>query len=302
MKTSPWFLAIIALFLVNATSAQDSAEKTSATSSNQTNLKNSVPPLKVLLVAGGCCHDYAKQTKILKEGIEKRIKAHVTIVYNPDTSTRAKFKIYESDDWAKGYDVVIHDECSAAVTDGEYVKRILAAHKSGVPAVNLHCAMHSYRWGNFRKPVEAGADNAGWYEMIGVQSTGHGPKLPIKITYAESKNPIVAGLKPWTTANEELYNNVRVFPGAEVLASGAQTQKPRKSKTNQGGQPRIAKAVVAWTNQYGPKKTRIFSTSLGHFNETVADERYMELVVRGLLWTTGNLTKDGKATKNYLPF
>lgn len=252
--------------------------------------------LKVLLVAGGCCHDYASQTKILKEGIEKRIRAKVTVVYNPDTKTTATFKIYEKDDWAKGYDVVIHDECCANVTEGEYVKRILAAHRSGVPAVNLHCAMHSYRWGDFRKPVSQDANNAGWFEMLGVQSSGHGPKLPVDIKYAETENPIVKGLKDWKTVDEELYNNVRVFGSAEVLASGTQVQKPnaRQLKKNPNAKEKIANAVVVWTNLYGPKKTRIFSTSLGHFNETVADDRYMELVVRGLLWSTHNLTDDAK--------
>jgi len=34
-------------------------------------------PLKVLLVAGGCCHDYAAQTQILKKGIEARVPSHV---------------------------------------------------------------------------------------------------------------------------------------------------------------------------------------------------------------------------------
>ncbi|MCS5617726.1 MAG: hypothetical protein NZ658_06980, partial [Pirellulales bacterium] len=138
-------------------------------------------PLKVLLVAGGCCHDYATQTRLLKGGIEERIAATVTVAYNPDTSTKARFEIYEQDDWAKPYDVVIHDECSADVTEGSYVERILAAHRAGTPAVNIHCAMHSYRWGEFRKPVEPGADNAGWYEMIGLQSTGHGPQFPIAV-------------------------------------------------------------------------------------------------------------------------
>ena len=41
-------------------------------------------------------------------------------------------------------------------------------------------------------------------------------------------------------------------------------------------------------------RDRIFSTSLGHYNDTVADDRYMQLVVRGLLWATGNLSADGK--------
>ncbi|HQU42323.1 MAG TPA: hypothetical protein PK867_05900, partial [Pirellulales bacterium] len=96
-------------------------------------------PLKALLVAGGCCHDYAKQKDLLKQGLEARANVEVTIVYSPDTTTKARFDIYENPDWAKGYDVVIHDECTSAVTEMSYVQNILNAHRGGVPAVNLHC-------------------------------------------------------------------------------------------------------------------------------------------------------------------
>ncbi len=242
--------------------------------------------IKVLLVAGGCCHDYATQTKLLKAGIEERADAEVTVVFNPSKGTDARFEIYESDDWAKGYDVILHDECSASVTERPYVDRILAAHKSGVPAVNLHCAMHSYRWGDFRSPVEIGADNAGWYEMIGVQSTGHGPQSPIDVTYSDAENPITKGLANWKTVNEELYNNVRVFGNTTVLATGDQVQAPRKKdlKDNPDAKPTSANAVVVWTNLYGPNKTRIFSTTLGHNNETVGDDRYLDLITRGIQW------------------
>jgi hypothetical protein len=34
-------------------------------------------PLKVLLITGGCCHDYTKQKDILKAGIEKRANIEV---------------------------------------------------------------------------------------------------------------------------------------------------------------------------------------------------------------------------------
>ncbi len=281
-------LLLLSLALVfTSTAKQTSAQESTGNPS----------PLKVLLVAGGCCHDYATQTKLLKEGIEKRIKAEVTVVYNSSTTTETTFEIYESDDWAKGYDVVIHDECSANVIERPYVDRILAAHKSGVPAVNLHCAMHSYRWGDFRTAVEPGADNAAWYEMLGVQSTAHGPKTPIDVTYVDGEHPITIGLKDWTTIDEELYNNIRVFGQTTALTSGEQIQAPTKKdlQSDPQAQPRTANAVVAWTNEYGPNKTKIFCTTLGHNNDTVGDERYLELVVRGLLWTTGNLTKDGKA-------
>jgi type 1 glutamine amidotransferase len=252
-------------------------------------------PLEVLLVAGGCCHDYATQTRLLEAGIEERIRANVTVAYNPDTSTKARFDIYEQADWAEPFDVIIHDECSADVTDGPYVARILAAHRAGTPAVNIHCAMHSYRWGDFRKPVAAGADNAGWFEMIGVQSTGHGPQLPIAVAYQD--HPITKGLADWTTIDEELYNNVHVLPAATPLARGVQALPAPAGKS--GVAPGAAEAVVAWTNEYGPNKTRIFSTSLGHNNDTVGDDRYLDLVCRGLLWATGKLAADGTPAAGY---
>jgi len=257
-------------------------------------------PLKVLLVAGGCCHDYGMQTKLLKAGIEERLNAEVTIEFNPDTTTKAKFEIYESDDWAKAYDVVIHDECSADITDPTYVNRILNAHKSGTPAVNLHCAMHSYRWGQFKEPVKIGADNAGWYEMIGIQSTGHGPKTPIDIKFKSVKHPVTIGMEDWTTIDEALYNNLQIFEGTTALAVGHQVQPPKKKKgkpVDPNAKPKKAEAVVIWANEYGPDKTKILSTSLGHFNDTVSDPRYLELVTRGLLWVTDNIKEDGSAVE-----
>lgn len=249
-------------------------------------------PLQVLLVIGGCCHEYDIQKDLLKVGIESRIDAEVTVEYSPDKTTEAKFPIYEKDDWADGYDVVLHDECSANITDPKYVGRILKAHKDGVPAVNIHCAMHSYRWGEFREPVTIGGDNAGWYEMIGLQSTGHGPKTPIDITYTDKDHPITKTLEDWTTIDEELYNNIQIFDTAHPIASGNQMQMPRKKKgepADPNAKATEVEAIVAWTNEYGPNKTKIFSTSLGHQSETVADDRYLDLVTRGLLWATGRL-------------
>jgi type 1 glutamine amidotransferase len=251
----------------------------------------------VLLVAGGCCHDYTQQSKILKAGIEERLNAEVTVEFNPSKGTDTTFPIYESADWAKGYDVIVHDECSASVTDPAYVKRILDAHRSGTPAVNLHCAMHSYRWGNFKTPVKLGADNAGWYEMIGLQTTGHGAQLPIKVTYSEPAHPITKGFEDWTTINEELYNNVQIFEGTTALAKGTQQQPANKKQPD--AKPNETTTVVVWTNEYGPKKTPVFSTTLGHNNETVADDRYLDLVTRGLLWATGHLSDDGAAKPGY---
>jgi len=64
-------------------------------------------PLRVLVVAGGCCHDYANQKEILKKGIEARLNATVEVAYDATKSVKPVFEIYKNADWAKNYDVVV---------------------------------------------------------------------------------------------------------------------------------------------------------------------------------------------------
>ena len=239
-------------------------------------------PLRVLLITGGCCHEYAKQKDVLKQGLEARANVEVTQVHTNDSSTRARFPIYESADRAKGYDVVIHDECSSDVRDMPYVQNILAAHSGGVAAVNLHCAMHCYR---------TGTDD--WFKFVGIQSTGHGPQEPIAIEFVDQKHPTTRDLGDWTTIREELYNNVKLFPTARPLARGKQVVKQKD------GTKKTEDFVVVWANEYG--KARVFSTTLGHNTATVADDRYLDLVARGLLWSCGKLGDDGKPLPGYGP-
>jgi len=255
-------------------------------------------PLRVLVVAGGCCHDYATQKEVLKKGIEARVNAVVEVAYDPTKSTKPVFDIYKNADWAKNFDVVVHDECAASVDDRPYVANIVNAHKNGLPAVNLHCAMHSYRWGKFGEPVKAGADNASWFEMLGLQSTGHGPQQPIAIAFTDKESPIVKGLADWTTVNEELYNNVQILTG-KALASGTQKIPEKKDKKGNVTPAKEVTSVVVWTNEFGPNKTRIFSTTIGHNNATVEDARYLDLVARGLLWSVGKLEADGKPSAGF---
>jgi type 1 glutamine amidotransferase len=150
--------------------------------------------------------------------------------------------------------------------------------------------MHSYRIGNPNDPVKAGTPHGLWFEYLGLQSSGHGPQEPIALHFTDKDNPITTGMSDWTTIHEEHYNNVHVFDTAHALVYGLQVVG---TKTND--------FVVAWVNEYGPKKTRVFSTTIGHNNETVADPRYLDLVTRGVLWATGHLEADGTLAKGYGP-
>jgi hypothetical protein len=252
-----------------------------------------VSPLRVLLITGGCCHDYAKQKDILKQGIEQRINAVVDQVHTDDGSTKPPLPIFGHPDYARGYDLVIHDECAAEISDPATVEGVLQPHRNGVPGVNLHCAMHCYRIGNPNDPVTLGTPHGLWFEYLGLQSSGHGPQEPIAITYTNLSNPIAKSLANWTTIKEENYNNVRIFDTAQPIARGEQVLRRRN------GEARTNDYVVVWVNEYGPKKTRVFSTTIGHNNATVADPRYLDLVARGVLWATGHLNDDGTPAAGY---
>src|SRR6476646_9525733 len=50
-------------------------------------------PLRVLLITGGCCHDYAKQKDILKAELEKRANVVVDQIHTDDKSTKPPLAI-----------------------------------------------------------------------------------------------------------------------------------------------------------------------------------------------------------------
>lgn len=242
-------------------------------------------PLKVMLITGGCCHDYKAQTEILKKGLEERINAEVTQIHVDDSSTKPKLPIYGNPDYAEGYDLVIHDECAADIKDEETVKGVLKPHADGIPAVALHCAMHSYRVGDHTKKAKEGDKGALWFEFLGLQSSRHGAQKPIEIEFKDKRHPVTKGASDWTTGNEELYNNVNVFGSSHTLATGKQDGEKE--------------AVVVWTNLYGDKKTRVFSTTIGHNNATVEDPRYLDLVAKGALWATDKMDANGRPKPGY---
>lgn len=224
--------------------------------------KSSAKPIRALFITGGCCHDYKNQKNILTEGISARTPVQWTIEYEGEKREH-KHSIYSKPDWWKGYDVIVHDECFGFVDDDAFVEAIVKAHVDNhVPVVAIHCAVHSYRKAKTRA----------WSEMLGIRSEAHGKRNDITVIYTATDHPITKGLEGWTSKDDELYNNIRIYDKTTPLARGKQGQ---------------AESVVAWTNDF--HGIRVFVTTLGHTNETVSDPHYLDLVTRGLLWTIGRL-------------
>jgi len=276
MKVRNWILGVATVGAVIATGvgmlkAQAGGAATPAAGSPRA--------IKALLITGGCCHDYATQKAILSEGIGKMANIEWTLVQEGGTGKDFINPRFNDPDWAKPYDVVIHDSCFADVKDADYIRKILKPHFEGKAAVVLHCAMHTFR----------DSPNANEYrEFLGVTTHEHetATMLEIKPVLAQAKNPILAGFPDvWKTpVNDEAYIILKQWPNTVPLATVY-------------GKMNNVDFTCAWTSIYG--KGRVFGTTLGHATEVVKDDTYIQLVGRGLLWSVDKLGADGKAVAGY---
>ena len=78
-------------------------------------------PLRALLITGGCCHNYPLQTQQLANAVAKLATVEWTVVMEGGSGTRAEISLYDNPDWAKGFDVVVHNECFADTTNQVYI-------------------------------------------------------------------------------------------------------------------------------------------------------------------------------------
>jgi len=239
-------------------------------------------PLRALLITGGCCHDYGEQLKILTNGISARANVTWTVLWEGGSSKGGTIRdhqmsIYAKKNWVEGYDVVVHNECFGDITNSEFVDHVAKAHFEGVPAVVIHCTMHSYR--------KASTDE--WRKTLGVSSYNHEGARKFQVTDIKPDHPVMKGFpEKWDDPSpDELYRILKLWPNCIPLATAS-------GKTN-------AVYPVVWVNTYG--KGRIFGTTLGHSDETMSSPVYLDLITRGLLWACNDLDEDGKPKEGYGP-
>jgi type 1 glutamine amidotransferase/mono/diheme cytochrome c family protein len=248
------------------------------TAAAQTPAAPAPPPLKVLLVAGGCSHDYGTRVKILVQGIRERIVRPMEWVVRLEGvgESDSRIPLFESSEWAKGYDLVVHDHCFPRVHDPAYIDRVLAPHRAGTPAVLIHGTMLSFRTGDQR-----------WFEFTGATIRGHEPERPVRVEPLPAADPILKGFQPWLIAREELYRVDSLAPGASALLE-ARALPPASFPTSDLRPLASApKHPVTWTHRFGPAGARVFASTLGNASAILADPVSLDGLARGVLWSLG---------------
>lgn len=251
----------------------------------------STDPLKILMTTGGGpWHDYATQKDQIRDGLLERLSnIEITTDYEGgDTltmeSTDFFFSRHLKDDWAEEFDVVIYNQCNLQVKDEAYVKGIIAEHvKHQVPAVMLHCPIHLYQYAR-------GDAAAAWWDFTGAVSYAHEKEnhpntSPYTIEVLEPQHPIMQHYpNSWRTPAGELYLIIDMHNDATPLSHAYSVETDSYTET-------------AWTHEH--EGVRVFTSSLGHHNESMGSDVNLNLVASGVLWAAGKLEDDGSPASGY---
>ena len=121
--------------------------------SSQASIK---PPLKVLILTSpGVYHNYEQQTQALAYGIAEHVNVRFDV-------SLAELERWKTTDFAQGYDALIYNLCMADNQDNALIANLRRqTEQLGVPALVIHCTMHSFRETNL------------WWPMFGLQTKAH---------------------------------------------------------------------------------------------------------------------------------
>ncbi len=219
----------------------------------------------LILTSPGVYHNYEQQTWDIGHAIADRANVRFDV-------SLEELERWKTTDFSEGYDVLIYNICMADNQDAELIANMRRQTEVlGVPALVIHCTMHSFRDTNL------------WWPMFGLQTKAHEPLRALTQIRA-GDHPILGGIPPeWTLANDELYINLQ-FTGETLLSTMGADGKPH---------------TTAWLAKQG--LTPVFGTTLGHSEETMKDPAFQRLIANALLFITGNLLPDGKPKINLEP-
>ncbi len=281
----------------NDSNAQDQAEKKAGA--------KVLSPTKVLYVTfePGKYHKYTPQMEVFKEVAKVNAWDATVITGTHDGVIK---QLAENPNFAEGYDVVVYNFCFANCANLDVPYNIIEQTKTkGVPAMLIHCSLHSF-WPTYKvkggSAVHApgahekahtkkellakwnkehpGVDFPAWPKFTGIASTGHGPQAPIQTRHLVKDHPIVKDVPEYKTVNAELYNN---FINADDSKDTVSIIKGQQGKGS---------AVVLWEHPVG--KSKVVSFTLGHGLEEWSQLEFRQIIANGVNYLAKNPTSTKK--------
>lgn len=231
-------------------------------------------PIRVLILSGRNNHEWRQTTPALRVMLERSGRFEVRVTEEPAGLTGATLEPYDA--LLVDYNGPRWGEAAESAFE--------AAVRSGKGAVFVHAASYAFgelevlgehqrRTGRFEPAWPAYARIVGGHWSAAAPRTGHGKRHSFSVRWTDRRHPIAAGLPQSFTTNDELYHNIRLLPGARVLATAF--DDPKQNGTGKD-------EPLLWTVQYG--EGRVFHTALGHDIAAMMAPGFVSSLVRGVEW------------------
>lgn len=243
-------------------------------------------PVRALILSGRNNHDWRTTTPFLKKLLLDSGRFDVRVEEEPagiGAATLAQ------------YDVLILDYNGPRW--GETAEKAVEAFvRSGKGLVAVHGATYAFcgmeilgdqhrRTGVTEQPWPEYMQMLGGHWSADAPKSGHGERHVFPVRLIRPAHPVTQGLDESLTASDELYHNLRVEPGIEVLATAY--DDPKRGGTGH-------EEPLLWTRRYG--QGRVFQTALGHDVAAMMEPAFARPFLRGAEWAaTGEVVPAASA-------
>ena len=100
-----------------------------------------VTPINVLVVSGGCCHDYPGQDRLLYDILNKVAPIHWTFALGMSNIPDGRLPLYGDPNYGNKFDLIVHNECWAnGDFPPQFLQNIVSPHTRGTPSMVFHCS------------------------------------------------------------------------------------------------------------------------------------------------------------------
>lgn len=205
------------------------------------------PINQVLVLDGGCCHDWGKISPLIQELLESTRAFEVTITNDRD---------YLIADNISAFDQVILTTQGGVISE-EQKAGLLGFVKSGGGLTVNHAAA-----GAFREQDDGAVD---YFRMLGGKFLSHKYKK-FRVEIEDPDHPITRNLAAFEIEDEDYIHEYYPESPIHVLLRRPDDNEP-----------------VSWVREYG--KGRVFYIALGHKAEAWNNRTFQKMLVRGVFWT-----------------
>ncbi|MCC6395131.1 MAG: ThuA domain-containing protein [Bryobacterales bacterium] len=233
--------------------------------------------LRVLILSGRNNHDWRSTTPFLARLLESTGRFDVRITEEPTALNPAALEPYQ----------VLVSDYSGPRWSPAAEQAVEAFLRSGKGLVATHAA--TYAFGDMEilgdRHFRTGIHEPPWpdyAQIIGARwsdkdpKSGHGKRHLFRVQITDRTHPITEGLEPTFPISDELYHNLRLAPGAHVLATAFDAPGQNGTGRNE---------PIAWTTSFGGG--RVFYTALGHDTAALSAPGFAAMFTRAALWAAG---------------